>query len=107
VHDSYISDALGSILTDNCMRKYSALEALFCFACHPTQSNFVKVQGNTTTITLCQSFVMSLWNVTKTDDLVNPTSLYDNCGFKVADSLKDLSDNKQYIIPSKVFKIIF
>jgi hypothetical protein len=103
VHDSYIQDKLSSILTDPCLRKYKPLETLFCYGCSPLEYKYTN--NDKKSITICKSFLQSVWNST---DLDSSTTLFDNCGFKMNDELRNFGlTDKEYIIPSKVWLLYF
>ena len=103
VHDDYISNYISSILTDPCLRKYSEFEDLMCFGCHPLEKFYINFSNNT--IFICEEFAMRLWNATDLNELNQPTTIFDNCGFKV-DFLGDNADDK-FIIPSQKWKSFF
>ena len=98
VHDDYINGYISSILTDACLRKYNEFEDLMCFACHPLENYYINETSKE--IYICKDFAKRLWNATKDEELNSSTTVFDNCGFK-SDSFEDISDNKNYIIPSK------
>ena len=108
VHDDYINEYIGKILSPSCIRKYTEFENLMCFGCHPLERNYVDKE--TKVIRICPSFAYRLWTQDEKENdkevLDKPTKVFDNCGFKV--ELKDLRDlvnetTKTYIIPSIVF----
>ena len=103
VHDDYISNYISSILTDPCLRKYSEFEDLMCFGCHPLEKYYINEDNST--IFICEEFAMRLWNATELSELNEPTTIFDNCGFKV-DFLGDDADEK-FIIPSQKWKSFF
>ena len=98
VHDDYINGYISSILTDACLRKYNEFEDLMCFACHPLENYYINETSKE--IYICKDFAKRLWNATKDEELNSSTTVFDNCGFK-SYSFEDISDNKNYIIPSK------
>ena len=105
VHDDYISSHVDSILSPSCVRKYPEFENLMCFGCHPLESNYIVND----TIRICKSFAENLWNSTEVEDGLNqPTTVFDNCGFKVdLEDLSNLANGSSYIIPSEVFPSIY
>lgn len=84
------------------MRKYSELEDLMCFGCHPFENLYE--DRNKKVIRICPQFAMLFWNATTVEDLKKPTKRFDNCGFKVPPNLKDELKGQNYIIPSELFK---
>ena len=100
VHDDYINGYISSILTDACLRKYNEFEDLMCFACHPLENYYINETSKE--IYICKDFAKRLWNATKEEELNSSTTVFDNCGFKGdADIFENISDSKNYIIPSK------
>ena len=104
VHDDYISNYINSILTEPCLRKYSEFEDLMCFGCHPLEKYYINETNKT--IFICEEFAMRLWNATELSELNEPTTIFDNCGFKV-DFLEDNSNNYKFIIPSQEWNSFF
>lgn len=107
VHDEYISGYISEILPDACLRKYNDFENLMCFGCHPLSSNYLSLEEGENgrkkmKIRLCKSFIKSLWNATTDEELYEPTTIFDNCGFKV-NNLKEIANEANYIIPSEAF----
>ena len=97
VHDDIIDTYINDILSPSCIRKYPFFEILMCFGCHPNEHNYINKTTNE--IRICKSFAEEMWG----GDLDKPSSVFDQCGFKVAiDTLKD-KYNKSYIIPSNEF----
>ena len=115
VHDDYIDQYVASILSPSCIRKYTDFENLMCFGCHPLESKYTGEytitmnDTNTTikTIRICRSFALTLWDSPESSNyeaLNNPTTNFDNCGFKTdLDELKNISNGKNYILPSEKF----
>ena len=100
VHDDYINSYISDILTDACLRKYNEFEDLMCFACHPLENHYIN--ETLKEIYICKDFAKRLWNATTDEELNNSTTIFDNCGFKGNTGvLEDISDGKNYIIPSK------
>lgn len=100
VHDDYINNYISSILTDACLRKYNEFEDLMCFACHPLENHYIN--ETLKEIYICKDFAKRLWNATNDEELNFNTTIFDNCGFKGdADIFEEISDGKNYIIPSK------
>ena len=100
VHDDYINNYISSILTDACLRKYNEFEDLMCFACHPLENYYIN--ETLKEIYICKDFAKRLWNATNDEELNFNTTIFDNCGFKGdADIFSEISDGKNYIIPSK------
>ena len=99
VHDEYIDTVINQILSAPCVRKYPLFEILMCFGCHPNENKYI-IPGNKT-IRICRSFANEFWG----GDLNSPTSIFDQCGFKV--ETKELRESKfrnlTYIIPSERF----
>ena len=79
------------------------IEDLMCFGCHPLEKFYINFSNNT--IFICEEFAMRLWNATDLNELNQPTTIFDNCGFKV-DFLEDNADDK-FIIPSQKWKSFF
>lgn len=113
VHDEYINTQINKLLSSSCIRKYSNLETLMCFGCHPKESFYIKDK----TIRICKGFAKALWNATEDKELYEKTTIFDNCGFKteffkdVVQYNKKIEDderikNNSYIIPSEVFNNI-
>jgi hypothetical protein len=105
VHDDYIYNYIGNILTASCVRRYPSLEDYVCYGCNP--SEYIYTDNVNKILTFCASFALKLWNGTVLSDLDSPTTIFDNCGFKVPSdntALTELAKNKPYIIPSEVFK---
>lgn len=103
VHDEYISGYIESILPSACVRKYNDFENLMCFGCHPLSSNYIDVKNKT--IRICKSFLRIFWNATNDQELLEPTTIFDNCGFKTdLDSLSEIANGIKYIIPSEIFQ---
>ena len=105
VHDDYINDYVESILSSSCIRKYPEFENLMCFGCHPLESNYIDTDKKI--IRVCKSFAESLWNNSESENINTldyPTTIFDNCGFKVElDSLIEKTNGSLYIIPSEEF----
>ena len=106
VHDEYIDGYISSILSEPCIRKYSDFENLMCFGCHPLENRYI--DHDKKLIRICRNFALNLWNGPEREEddyesLNKPTTIFDNCGFKV--DLEILSDltNESYIIPSEKF----
>ena len=106
VHDEYIDGYISSILSEPCIRKYSDFENLMCFGCHPLENRYI--DHDKKLIRICRNFALNLWNGPEREEddyesLNKPTTIFDNCGFKV--DLEILSDltNENYIIPSEKF----
>ena len=104
VHDDYIDEIIQQILSSSCIRKYTEFENLMCFGCHPLESKYIDTENHI--IRICRSFAVSLWNGPESEDyeaLNKPTTIFDNCGFKV--ELEELTalTNESYIIPSEAF----
>ena len=106
VHDEYIDGYINSILSEPCIRKYSDFENLMCFGCHPLENRYI--DHDKKLIRICRNFALNLWNGPEREEddyesLNKPTTIFDNCGFKV--DLEILSDltNENYIIPSEKF----
>ena len=99
VHDEHIDTVINQILSAPCVRKYPLFEILMCFGCHPNENKYI-IPGNKT-IRICRSFANEFWG----GDLNSPTSIFDQCGFKV--ETKELRESKfknlTYIIPSERF----
>ena len=99
VHDDHIDTVINKILSAPCVRKYPLFEILMCFGCHPNENKYI-IPGNKT-IRICRSFANEFWG----GDLNSPTSIFDQCGFKV--ETKELRESKfknlTYIIPSERF----
>jgi len=99
VHDEQIDKVINQILSAPCVRKYPLFEILMCFGCHPNENKYI-IPGNKT-IRICRSFANEFWG----GDLNSPTSIFDQCGFKV--ETKELRESKfknlTYIIPSERF----
>ncbi len=105
VHDDYINNYIAEILSESCIRKYSEFENLMCFGCHPLESNYIDTDKKI--IRVCKSFAESLWNNSESENINTldyPTTIFDNCGFKVElDSLIEKTNGSLYIIPSEEF----
>ena len=105
VHDDYIDSKISEILSPSCIRKYSEFENLMCFGCHPLESLYIDATAKI--IRVCKSFALNFWNgpdkETDFETLNHPTTIFDNCGFKV--DFGDLSNitNESFIIPSEKF----
>lgn len=100
-HDNYINEYLSSILTTSCMRKYPEFEYLMCFGCHPFESLYIdKVEKK---IRVCKEFALKMWGKDNNISLNNPTTVFDNCGFKGTSFLHDEAIlNHRVVIPSQV-----
>ena len=98
VHDEHIDTVINQILSAPCVRKYPLFEILMCFGCHPNENKYIS--GNT--IRICRSFANAFWG----GDLNSPTTIFDQCGFKV--ETKELTESKfgnyTYLIPSEAFQ---
>jgi hypothetical protein len=100
VHDDFINNYISNILTDACLRKYNEFEDLMCFACHPLENYYLN--ETLKEIYICKDFAKRLWNATEDEELKKSTTIFDNCGFKGdADIFEEISDGRNYIIPSK------
>ena len=79
-----------------------------CFGCHPLESLYIEDNNITKKIRICKSFALNFWNGPESerkdyDTLNHPTTIFDNCGFKVDyEGLSSLT-NEKYIIPSEKF----
>ena len=104
VHDDYIDEQIGNILSPSCIRKYTEFENLMCFGCHPLESNYIDKENKI--IRICKSFATTLWDGPDSENyeaLDHPTTIFDNCGFKKGlDELQNITD-ESYIIPSEKF----
>lgn len=107
VHDDYITKELSKLLTNSCLFKYPDLVDLFCLGCSSFQPSFT--DPKTKTIKICKGFLESLWikhavntNQNFTITLDTPTTVFDNCGFKITPYLSKHTD-KGYVIPSVLF----
>lgn len=80
------------------MRKYSELEDLMCFGCHPLESHYI--DRTSKTIRMCLDFALRFWNATTEEELNRPTKRFDNCGFKKPSFI---TYDQKYIIPSQFF----
>ena len=104
VHDEYIDTVINQILSVPCIRKYPLFEILMCFGCHPNEKKYINItdNGKTKNIRICRSFANEFWG----GDLDSPTTIFDQCGFKV--ETKELTKSKfgnlTYLIPSEAFK---
>ena len=106
VHDEYIDKVINQILSAPCVRKYPLFEILMCFGCHPNEMKYINITESGSeknkTIRICRSFAEEFWG----GDLDSPTTIFDQCGFKV--ETKELTESKlkdhAYLIPSQVFK---
>ena len=99
VHDEKIQEALQSLLPKTCDRKYGDLEDFYCVGCdlnEPTYNDQVNK-----TLTLCLSFVKKIWNATTDEELLLPTTIYDNCGFKTQPTWNQFT-SRSYVTPSMV-----
>ena len=114
VHDEIIDDYINDLLSSSCIRKYPLFENLMCLGCYPLEFKYIttKTEGDKTIkqIRICKSFAKSLWNATSDDGLNRNTTIFDNCGFKVSESISEILENKtknirsdKYIIPSETF----
>ena len=101
VHDEYIDTVINQILSVPCVRKYPLFEILMCFGCHPNENKYI----NGSTIKICRSFAEAFWG----GDLNSPTTIFDQCGFKVETKLltKSKFGNLTYLIPSEAFQNFF
>ena len=104
VHDDFISNYVDSILSPSCVRKYTEFENLMCFGCHPLENYYIDSEKKQ--IRICKSFADRFWNSTDEEGgLEKPTTIFDNCGFKVdLPELEILANGSNYIIPSEVFQ---
>lgn len=107
VHDDYITKELNKLLTNSCLFKYPDLVDIFCLGCSTFQPSFTNEK--TKSIKICKTFLESLWmkiatntNTNKTITLDTPTTVFDNCGFKITSYLSKYTD-KGYVIPSVLF----
>ncbi len=105
MHDDYIYNFISNLLTASCVRRYRDLEDFICYGCNPNEFSYTN--RDTKVVSLCASFALKLWNGTVLSDLNAPTTIWDNCGFKVApgassEGLVNLAKGKAYIIPSEV-----
>ena len=111
VHDDFIDGKVSEILSSSCIRKYIEFENLMCFGCHPLESSYIENNGTTKIIRICKSFALNLWNGAESENknyetLNQPTTIFDNCGFKIDyGDLVNLT-NESYIIPSEKFQNI-
>ena len=104
VHDDYIDGEINKILSESCIRKYSEFENLMCFGCHPLESNYIDKDNKI--IRICKSFAVNLWDGPDSENyeaLNKPTTIFDNCGFKVDYGDLENLTNESYIIPSEKF----
>ncbi|GBG26803.1 Hypothetical Protein FCC1311_030252 [Hondaea fermentalgiana] len=108
-HDSTILGVYSETLSASCLREYPLLEHFFCFGCHPEQPTFTLSNVAEPEIRVCQSLADALFEL----DL-------ERCGISIgiANSLMNASnpapdweigfhepsDERQVIIPKKVFK---
>jgi hypothetical protein len=99
VHDEYISAALGALLPGSCDRKYTIIEDLYCLGCD--SNGYIYNDRANKTLTLCLSFVKKLWNATLDSDLNVPTTIYDNCGFKIVNNWSNFT-TRSFVVPSLV-----
>ena len=107
VHDDYIDEQIGNILSPSCIRKYTEFENLMCFGCHPLESNYIDKENKI--IRICKSFATTLWDGPDSENyeaLDHPTTIFDNCGFKVVYEGLDTLTDEHYIIPSEKFQNI-
>ena len=108
VHDDFIDSTINDILSSSCIRKYTEFENLMCFGCHPLESSYIEISNNTKIIRICKSFALNLWNGAESENkdyetLNQPTTIFDNCGFKTDYGGLDNLTNEHYIIPSEIF----
>ena len=88
VHDTAIADFIASFIPEACIRKYPELEELFCFPCSPYESKYY--DATTFTLKVCKKFAYKIWNATNDEELRNPTTRFDNCGFMIADNQEEI-----------------
>ena len=110
VHDDYINNYIAEILSESCIRKYSEFENLMCFGCHPLESKYIYFNNTEqkNKIRICKSFALRLWDNSEEPNenaLDGPTTVFDNCGFKVENEiLQEVFNESTYLIPSRDFK---
>ena len=100
VHDDYIETYINQIFSPACVRKYPLFEILMCLGCHPSEYKYLNLTEKK--INMCRSFAEELWG----GDLNYPSTVFDQCGFKVETDILTNSkfQNYSYLIPSDVFK---
>ena len=100
VHDDYIETYINQIFSPACVRKYPLFEILMCLGCHPSEYKYLNLTEKK--INMCRSFAEELWG----GDLNSPSTVFDQCGFKVETDILTNSkfQNYSYLIPSDVFK---
>ena len=100
VHDDYIETYINQIFSPACVRKYPLFEILMCLGCHPSEYKFLNKDEKK--IYVCRSFAEDLWG----GDLNSPSTVFDQCGFKVETEflIHSKFENESYLIPSDKFQ---
>jgi hypothetical protein len=76
------------------------LDDLYCIGCNYKEPTYNNVEEKK--LYICQSYVMKLWNANDTTQLDQPTTRFDNCGFKKPEYFANVTE-LSYVIPSIVF----
>ena len=61
---------------------------MFCFPFSPYESKYY--DATTFTLKVCKKFAYKIWNATNDEELRNPTTRFDNCGFMIADNQEEI-----------------
>lgn len=91
-HDAHIQGVYESFFSAQCQREYNNMEDYFCFACNPTQGEFV--DEVTKTVYVCEEFAKRVWG----SSLDGRTEDYDNCGMYTY-----WLESSETILPSSYF----